>query len=76
MSLIPFHRVLISSAIAFCAGFGGWQLLAYLRAGRLSMLLIALLSLAAAIALALYLRRLRRFLGLPTGTPTRRSGAS
>lgn len=65
MSLIGFHRVLIASAIIFCAGFGLWQLAAFTRTGRTADLLLAFGSGLAAAALILYLMFLRRVLRLP-----------
>ena len=63
MSLVGFHKVLIASAIGFCAGFGGWRLLHYARGGSGSDLLLGLAFTVASVALAVYLVFLRRFLG-------------
>ncbi|MGH7482661.1 MAG: hypothetical protein ACRELV_10945 [Longimicrobiales bacterium] len=65
MSLIWFHRVLIGTAIVFFLVFGGVRVAAFLETGATSDLLLGLVSCAAGIALAFYLQRLRRFLGLP-----------
>ncbi|HEX7049991.1 MAG TPA: hypothetical protein VF188_07225 [Longimicrobiales bacterium] len=65
MSLILFHRFLITSAIVFCGGFAVWEFLAFRREGRLSMILLSLAFALAAVGLAIYLRLLRRFLKLP-----------
>jgi hypothetical protein len=65
MSLIGFHRVLIASAIVFCAGFGAWQLAAYTRGGGTADLLLGIAFGVAAAALTLYLLFLRRVLRLP-----------
>lgn len=54
--MIPFHKLLISTGIAFCAGFALWALFAH-------SLSLALVFAAAAAALGYYLRHLRRFLG-------------
>jgi hypothetical protein len=67
MSLVPFHRVLIVSAIVFCAGFSAWTLVAYGRTGAMGDLVVGLGFALAAGALLLYLLHLRRFLGLPKG---------
>ena len=64
MSLIPFHRLLIVTAIVFCAGFAIWEVLAFRRSGAVSALLIALAFGVAAGVLGYYLRHLPRFLGL------------
>jgi hypothetical protein len=54
--MIPFHRLLISAGIAFCAGFALWAL------WRGEMALgIGFLVLGA--GLAYYLRHLKRFIG-------------
>jgi hypothetical protein len=54
--MIPFHRVLIMTAIFFCAGFALWLL----WRGQMA-LGIAFLALAG--GLAYYFRHLRRFIG-------------
>jgi len=54
--MIPFHRVLIMTAIVFCVGFALWLL----WRGQMA-LGIAFLALAA--GLAYYFRHLRRFIG-------------
>lgn len=69
MSLIPFHRLLIATAIAFCGGFAVWQLFAFRARGSALDLLIALAFAAAALGLAYYLRHLSRFLQLPEENP-------
>lgn len=61
--MIPFHRLLISTGIAFCIGFGGWSLWQYRESPSLGMLVLALTFLAAGGALFYYLRHLNRFLG-------------
>ncbi|MBI4538622.1 MAG: hypothetical protein HY704_03820 [Gemmatimonadetes bacterium] len=63
MSLIWFHRLLISTAIVFCVGFAAWEIFAFRQTGSAWLLLFALLFLGAAAALAIYLRNLRRVLG-------------
>jgi hypothetical protein len=65
VSLVPFHRVLIASAIVFCAGFSAWELIAYYRAGGTGALVSGLFFALAAGLLIVYLWHLRRFLGLP-----------
>ncbi|HEX7090920.1 MAG TPA: hypothetical protein VF192_12340 [Longimicrobiales bacterium] len=64
-SLIPFHRVLIGCAIAFCFGYAAWEFAAYLRDRSPLALLLALSFAAIGVGLAFYLRHLRRVLGLP-----------
>jgi len=66
MSLIPFHRGLIATAILFCFGYAGWEFVAYTRSGGTASLAVALLFLMLGAGLLYYLRRLSRFLGLPT----------
>jgi hypothetical protein len=65
MSLLPFHRILIVSAIVFCAGFSAWTLVGYARTRVTADLLLGLAFALAAGALLVYLLHLRRFLGLP-----------
>jgi hypothetical protein len=66
MSLIPFHRGLIATAILFCLGYAGWEFVAYIRSGSAASLAVALLFLMLGAGLLYYLSRLSRFLGLPT----------
>ena len=63
MSLVGFHKVLIGSAVLFCALFGGWQLLAAFEGGGMVPLLVGGGFVAAAVGLGYYLARLERFLG-------------
>ena len=65
MSLIGFHRVLISCGIVFCAGFSAWELVAFSRHGRSSDLVLGLGFALASGALTVYLLFLRRILRLP-----------
>jgi hypothetical protein len=74
MSLLPFHRVLIVSAILFCAGFSALELLAYSRHGGTLELALGLGFAVAAGALIFYLWHLRRILGLPKGRRPDRFG--
>ena len=61
--MIPFHRLLISTAIVFCGGFAAWAVWSYRQTGELLMLLTALAFAVATVALGYYLRHLNRFLG-------------
>lgn len=74
MSLVPFHRVLIASAIVFCAGFSALELISYSCRGGTLELVLGLAFAAAAGLLIIYLWHLRRILGLPKGRPPRRFG--
>ncbi|HEX7117734.1 MAG TPA: hypothetical protein VF212_03050 [Longimicrobiales bacterium] len=79
MSLIPFHKGLISTGIVFCAGFAVWAYLGYRRDGGLATLLLAATFALLAVGLAVYLRNLRRFLGLrraPSADDVRRGPAA
>jgi hypothetical protein len=63
MSLIGFHKLLISTAITFCAVFAAWQGALFVQEGAgVSLALAAFFALMAA-ALAYYLANLQRFLG-------------
>lgn len=64
MSLINFHRVLIAAAILFCAGYGGWELLAFARGGGNGSLVISGVFFVFTAALSFYLWRLKRILGI------------
>ncbi|MBI1966777.1 MAG: hypothetical protein HYS40_02200 [Gemmatimonadetes bacterium] len=61
--MIPFHRLLIATAIVFCAGFALWAFGRYLAFKSLGMLALTLAFALFATALAYYLRHLKRFLG-------------
>jgi len=62
MSIIGFHRFLISTAILFCGGFAIWEFLNFSTTGStLTFLLGVFFSLAAG-ALGYYLANLTRFL--------------
>ena len=61
--MIAFHRVLIATAIAFCAGMTLWALSSW-RSGAAGgdLLALAVGFAVAGVVLAYYLRNLRRFL--------------
>lgn len=63
MSLIAFHRFLISAGIVFCAGFAAWEVRAFTRTSRPGSIVLAILFALLAVGLVLYLRRLNRILG-------------
>jgi hypothetical protein len=54
--MIPFHRVLITTGIVFCAGFAMWALL---RGQMVLGIGFGVLG----VGLGYYLRHLRRFIG-------------
>lgn len=62
--MIWFHRVLISTAIVFCAGFALWTGWRYLESPETGTLVLSVASFLATAALSYYLRNLKRFLGL------------
>jgi hypothetical protein len=61
--MIPFHRVLISTAIAFCGGFALWSGWSYHADPSLGTLIVGGVFALAAVVLVYYLRHLNRFLG-------------
>lgn len=63
MSLITFHRVLISAALAFCLLFAGWEFSRYQGDGDGTRLVLAIIFGILAVGLAIYLALLRRILG-------------
>ena len=63
MSLIPFHRGLISAAIVFCFGYGAFEIAEYSSTGRGGSAVMALIFIALGFGLIYYLSRLNRFLG-------------
>ena len=60
--MIPFHRLLITTAILFCVGFAVWALIAYRATGGALQLVLGILFAVAGVALAYYLKNLNRFL--------------
>ena len=71
MSLIAFHRFLIATAIAFCFGFAIWELMTWWVGRTQGALLLGITFIALGFALAFYLSRLRRFLGVEEDAPER-----
>ena len=62
MGIIGFHRFLISAAILFCLGYGGWEIAAYSNGAGTGALVIALVFFAFALGLGVYLANLNRIL--------------
>ena len=63
MSIVAFHRVLIATAILFCAGYGLYELVGFSREGGTGALVLGGVFLILAAGLSYYLWRLNRFLG-------------
>ena len=64
MSLINFHRVLIVFAILFCGGYGGYELMAFVRDGGNTSLVLSGFFFVCTAGLTYYLWRLKHFLGV------------
>lgn len=62
-SLIPFHRVLIATAIALCAGLAWWMFSMIGEGGSTPYGLLGAIFAILAVVLAIYLWNLRRVLG-------------
>jgi len=62
MTLIAFHRMLITAAILFCGGFAVWEYQAYSSGGSSSGLVLAIVFAIFAGGLTYYLINLQRFL--------------
>lgn len=60
--MIAFHRLLIATAIAFCAGMILWSLAAWRAGAGGGALALAAGFALAGVLLSYYLRNLRRFL--------------
>ena len=60
--MIPFHRFLIATAIIFCATFATWAFVAFRKDGGTTPLVLGIAFTIAALALAYYLKNLKRFL--------------
>lgn len=63
MSLINFHRLLITAGIVFCLGFGIWGMMVWDLGGGLGTLILGVVFLVLGLGLGYYLINLRRFLG-------------
>lgn len=63
MSLISFHRLLISAAIGFCVVVTVWEVRHWMGDGGAGAMLLAISFAVLALGLALYLKRLNRILG-------------
>lgn len=61
--MIPFHRLLISTAIVFCVVFAAWAGVSYWQSRNAVALALAVAFVAFAAGLSYYLRHLNRFLG-------------
>ena len=61
-SLIPFHRVLIATAIVFCAGLA-WWMFSMRDDGSAPFGVLGVIFAILAVVLAIYLWNLRRVLG-------------
>ncbi len=61
--MIAFHKVLISTAIAFCLFFAAWGWREYQFSGTAWSLASSIAFAVFAVGFAVYLRFLRRFLG-------------
>ncbi len=59
--IIVAHRILIGAAILFGAFFTVWQAVRYRQNGRLEHLVITVVTAVITLALAYYLKNLRRF---------------
>lgn len=62
-SLVPFHRVLIATAIVFCAGFSWWMFSLGGDGGPLGYRVIGIVFAVFAAGLVVYLWNLGRVLG-------------
>jgi len=60
--MIPFHRLLITVAIVFCAGFAAWGWREYQHTGTTWALASAVAFSVFAVLLVVYLALLKRFL--------------
>jgi hypothetical protein len=61
MLIIIAHRILIGTAICFGVFYTVWEAVAYRQTGEASHLVIAVISAVITLAMAYYLKNLRRF---------------
>lgn len=64
MSLVAFHRFLISAGIVFCFGYAVWEVQGWLDSRDAGALIVAMGFALLGAGLVVYLRRLNRILGL------------
>jgi hypothetical protein len=62
--LLVFHRILVSTAIAFCGVMVWFEVTRWRKEGSAAALVVGALCVAVAVALAWYLKNLRRFVKL------------
>jgi hypothetical protein len=61
MLIIIAHRILIGTAICFGVFYTTWEVLAYRGTGEATHLVIAVITAVVTLAMAYYLKNLRRF---------------
>ena len=61
--MIPFHKLLIATAIGFCAFMAAWAGWRWRAEGGAGTLALSATFAVLTVALAYYLRNLKRFLG-------------
>ena len=66
MSLMSFHRFLISTSVIFCLGFALWELAQFRAEGSILALIVGIAFGVAGFCLVYYVSNLERFLGLST----------
>lgn len=67
MSLIGFHRLLIATAVVFCAGYAGWEARIFFSGnGGTGSLVLAIVFALIAAGFVYYLIHLSRILGRET----------
>lgn len=65
MSLLSFHRALITVAIVFCVGYGVWEITRHFGSPGDGSFLVGSIFVGLGGGLAWYLSRLDRILGYP-----------
>jgi hypothetical protein len=61
--VIPFHKLLIATGIAFCGGFALWAAWQFVSTRSPASLVLAAIFVGLTLALLYYLRHLKRFIG-------------
>ncbi len=67
MSIIGFHRFLISVAILFCGAFAGWTFVRYAGGAGTGAAVLGAVFTLLTVGLAYYLKNLARFLARRSG---------
>lgn len=67
MSLLSFHRFLITTAIVFCGGYAAWEFVRFSRMGAGWDMVLGVVFTVLTLLLLIYFNRMAAFLGYRDG---------